>query len=140
MTWNTTTVPYMPPSYSYTCTESSLSPAPGLVENFTVNDYFINGSQISLDLDWSPPIMPNGELTPYNICIGGEPLDATEELVGTSGGHTCTSRSHLESVSYGRSYESCMVISGVAGGRGGACGLMCTQPINQCTPYTVMST
>lgn len=108
MTWNTTTVPYSPPSYSHTCIESALSPAPGLVESFTVNDYSITGSQITLDLDWSPPNMPNGVLAPYNICIGGEPLGATEELVGSSRGHTCTSRSHLESVSYGRLYDPCI--------------------------------
>ena len=107
--WNTTTVPYTPPSYSYTCTESALSPAPSLVQNFTMNLYFINGNQITLDLDWSPPSMPNGELAPYNICIGGEPLNATEDPMGSSGGHTCTSISHRESVSYdGLLFNQCM--------------------------------
>lgn len=101
MTWNTSAVPYIPPSYSYTCTESALSPAPSLVENFTVNSYSINGSEITLDLAWSPPSMPNGELAPYNICIGEQLLAPTEELIGNSRGHNimCTS-SRQESVSY----------------------------------------
>ena len=99
--WNTTIVPYLPPNYSFTCTESASSPAPSPVQNFTVNSYSIDDSQITLYMDWSPPSMPNGELAPYNICIGGEPLTPTENLMGSDDGHTCTSRPHLESVSYG---------------------------------------
>ena len=97
--WNIHSIPYVPPSYSFTCTESALSPAPSLVENFTVNSYIINGSQITMDLDWLPPSMPNGELGAYNICIGGEPLEPAERLVDSGRGHTCTSQ--LDSVSCG---------------------------------------
>ena len=96
--WNSNNIPYVPPSYSYTCAESALSPAPSLVENFTVNSYIVNGSRIILDLDWLPPSMLNGELGPYNICIGGEQLRPAERLVDSSRGHTCTSQ--RESVSH----------------------------------------
>ena len=110
--WNTSTVPYIPPSYSFACTESALSPAPSLVQDFTVNSYSTNGNQITLDMDWSPPSVPNGELVSYEICIGGEPLAPTEDPTGTDGGHTCTSRSHLESVSYGdyELFRSCTLV------------------------------
>ena len=74
VTWNRTSTPYVPPEHSYTCTESAISPAPSLVENFTVSSYSIDGPQITLDLRWSPPTMPNGVLKDYQICIGGEPL------------------------------------------------------------------
>ena len=97
--WNTTSIPYTPPSFSFTCTESTLSPAPSLVENFTINSYSIHGTQITLDMDWSPPSVPNGELAPYNICISGEPLGPDEELLVISRGRTCTSQ--RESVSCG---------------------------------------
>ena len=61
-----------------------------MVENFTVNSYKVNGSRITLDLDWSPPSSPNGVLAPYNICIGHEPLLLDEVDPGNSEGHTCT--------------------------------------------------
>ena len=98
--WNTNTVPYTPPSYSFTCTESAISPAPSPVLSFAVNDYSINDNQITLELDWLPPSMPNGELAPYNICIGGEPLAPSENQPGSGAGYTCASISQLESVSY----------------------------------------
>ena len=74
VTWNRTSTPYVPPEHSYTCTESAISPAPSLVENFTVSSYSIDGPQITLDLHWLPPTMPNGELSEYEVCIGSEPL------------------------------------------------------------------
>ena len=61
-----------------------------MVENFTVNSYKVNGSRITLNLDWSPPSSPNGVLAPYNICIGHEPLLLDEVDPGNSEGHTCT--------------------------------------------------
>lgn len=97
MIWNISNVPYTPPRYSFTCTESAVSPAPSPVRNFTVTSYSIDDNQITLDMDWTPPSMPNGELAPYNICIGGEPLAPSEEA---GGGHTCASIPHQESVSY----------------------------------------
>ena len=115
MIWNTSTVPYTPPSYSFTCIESAVSPAPSPVLNFTVASYSINDNQITLDLDWLPPSMPNGELAPYNICIGGEPLAPSKDQSRIRGGHTCASIPHLESVSYNNNYDeelhnnSCML-------------------------------
>ena len=111
MTWNLTTNPYVPPRHAYTCSQSALSPPPSLVENFTVNSYTINGSQITLDLDWSPPTMPNGQLGPYNVCIGGVPLGDMESP-DTGGGHTCTSLSKV-SIVVGRlvyTYMQCICI------------------------------
>ena len=88
VTWNDTSTPYVPPRHSYTCTESAISPAPSLVNNFTVTSYSINGSEITLDLHWLPPTMPNGELSPYEVCIGGEPL--RDDTDPDRNSYTCT--------------------------------------------------
>ena len=61
-----------------------------MVENFTVDAYEVNGSQITLNLDWTPPAIPNGVLAPYNVCIGREPLGVDETDPGSDEGHTCT--------------------------------------------------
>jgi hypothetical protein len=98
--WNTSTVPYTPPRYCFTCTESAVSPAPSPVRNFTVTSYSIDGNQITLDMDWTPPSMPNGELAPYNICIGGQPLAPSDNRMGTGEGYACSSIPHQESVRY----------------------------------------
>ena len=93
VTWNTGNLIYVPPSpknknYDYLCTESTLSPAPSLVRDLSVISYNVDSSDITLSLRWSPPSTPNGILTPYNICIGAEPLESDEE-VQPHMGHFC---------------------------------------------------
>ena len=93
VTWNTGNLVYVPlrprnRSYDYQCTESTLSPAPSLVRDLSVISYNVDSSDITLSLRWSPPSTPNGILTPYNICIGAEPLEPDEE-VHPNRGYVC---------------------------------------------------
>lgn len=92
VTWNLTNLPFIPQrflnSHDYDCSVSSLSPSPGLVRNFTINSFTALSSEITLNLSWISPSSPNGQLAPYNICIGAEPLEPQEE-VQPNRGHFC---------------------------------------------------
>ena len=86
--WNTENLPFEPDlNHEYICTKSVLSPAPSVVNNFTVVSY-IHQTEVTLDLAWYPPSVPNGELAPYNICMGEDPLKSNEE-VRQNTGHFC---------------------------------------------------
>ena len=92
VTWNSNNVLYVPnrfqTNYDYECSQSTRSPPPSLVRNFTVISYSFKFSEITLNLSWSPPLVPNGELAPYNICIGIQPLRPDEEVQPNTG-HFC---------------------------------------------------
>ena len=77
--WNSSSIPYVPPAHVYTCELSAVSPAPGFVENFTTTSFFTNGPEITLYLEWSPPMIINGQLASYEVCIGSTPLEPEEE-------------------------------------------------------------
>ena len=79
VTWNSSSIPYVPPAHLYTCELSSLSPAPSLVNNFTIVSRSINGAEVNLSFKWSPPTVINGQLASYAICIGSTPLEPEEE-------------------------------------------------------------
>ena len=76
--WNSS-IPYKLPSHSYTCMESTHPPSPSLVENITVTSCLVNVSAIALFIEWLPPSVINGELSFYDVWIGGmlRPLDNT---------------------------------------------------------------
>ena len=76
--WNSSSIPYVPPSYNYTCVESTRLPAPSLVENFTVTSCSVNDSLITLDIEWSPPSTVNGELDSYDIWMSFSIQDILE--------------------------------------------------------------
>ena len=87
--WNSDGLIYTPPPNIYKCEESVVSPAPSPVNNFKVISYHLNEVPfITLSMTWSPPSTPNGELAPYNVCIGSEPL-GPEEDVQPNTGHIC---------------------------------------------------
>ena len=84
MTWNSTNLPYVPPRLTpfhndYECSLSTLSPPPSPVTNLELISHVIRQFDITLTLSWSPPTVPNGLLAPYNVCIGTEPLEPTQE-------------------------------------------------------------
>ena len=73
----------------YTCRKSVISPAPSVVNNFTVISYELQHDlEVALDLSWYPPSASNGNLAPYNICVGEYPLRPDEE-VQPHAGHFC---------------------------------------------------
>lgn len=79
--WNDENLPFRPDlNHEYTCTESVLSPAPSAVNNFTVVSYNIHQNEVTLDLAWYPPSITNGDLAPYKICVGEDPLRPNEEV------------------------------------------------------------
>ena len=87
--WNYDNLPYRPDNnLKYECNASVISPPPSPVNNFTVVSYELQQSRIILDLEWYPPAFPIGNLAPYDICVGREPLGPNEE-VGQNTGHFC---------------------------------------------------
>ena len=94
VTWNSNNFLYVPDrfrtKYDYECSQSTRSPPPSLVRNFKVISYSVNSSKITLNLSWSPPLVPNGDLAPYDICIGAQPLQPNEEVQPHTG-HFCSS-------------------------------------------------
>ena len=98
--WNRDNLIFTPRSHIYKCEQSVVSPAPTPVNNFKVTSYNLDKEPfITLNMNWTPPLTPNGMLTPYNVCIGSEPLDS-EEVVQPNTGHIC---GNLDEV-------SCMII------------------------------
>ena len=94
MTWNTEDLSYVPSrfqtSYDYECSESTQSPSPTPVRNVTVTSFStVGSSEITINLVWMPPAYPNGELAPYNVCVGASPLEPGEEIQSNAG-HFCT--------------------------------------------------
>ena len=87
--WNSSSIPYVPSAHIYTCELSALSPAPSLVENFTVISFFTDGPEVTLSLEWSSPAIINGQLASYDICIGPISLEP-EEDVSNDGVHECS--------------------------------------------------
>lgn len=90
MTWNSSSLPYVPPrftilGYDYDCSLSTLSPSPSTVRNLNVISYAIGLVQITLKLSWSPPLFSNGELGAYDICVGIGPLEPEDELPMSTG-------------------------------------------------------
>ena len=88
-TWNSSSSLYVPPKHIYTCMESTRPPGPSLVENITVIACSIDGSNMTLYMQWSPPTVYNGELDFYDLCIGGAPLMPDEEIPN-SGDYDCS--------------------------------------------------
>ena len=70
MTWNDSSIPYVPPKHIYTCVESTRYPVPGLVEDVSITSCSSNDSDITLYLEWSPPSIIIGRLDSYDICVG----------------------------------------------------------------------
>ena len=77
ITWDSN-IPYVPPRHLYMCEQSALSPAPSLVQNITIISYFIDHAEVTMYLEWSPPLTLNGELRSYEVCIGNEKLKPTD--------------------------------------------------------------
>ena len=84
--WNSD-LAYIPPRYSYNCTESAMAPRPYPIEYLMVTSCSENASTINLSLEWSPPSIVNGRLDSYDVCIGNEPLEPDEEASNTT--HNC---------------------------------------------------
>ena len=79
--------------HNYSCTASTLSPAPSTVNNLTVTSYCFRGSdEITLDFSWSPPSTFNGVPANYNICIATEALENSQGVVPDMD-HICASES-----------------------------------------------
>ena len=81
--WDSSNIPYVPPHHPYHCVESTRPPAPSLVERITITSCLVNNSAASLQIEWSPPLVINGELDFYNIWIGRvvlQPLEEREDI------------------------------------------------------------
>ena len=77
---------YQPAMHTYFCRASTLSPAPSSVQSLNVTSYCFNRSdEIVLDFSWSPPSTFNGVPANYEVCIGSEPLEYTEEVAPNIG-------------------------------------------------------
>ena len=90
VTWNRSSIPYVPPKHTYTCIESTLYPVPGLVEDISITLCSSNDSNITLYLEWSPPSMIVGELDSYDICVGVTLVPDQEILDPDNGSHECS--------------------------------------------------
>ena len=77
ITWDSN-IPYVPTRHLYMCEQSALSPAPSLVRNIRIISYFIDHAEVTMYLEWSPPLTLNGELHSYEVCIGNEKLKPTD--------------------------------------------------------------
>ena len=87
-----------PGPYNYNCTASTLSPAPTIIENITMESYcFSSDTQVTLSFQWKPPSNFNGEPSNYTACLGTHPLNPTEDINPIPEGHFCTSHSLLVS-------------------------------------------
>lgn len=65
---------FVPNSTVYTCGVSALSPAPSVVQNFTIISYTVIRNMISLNFSWEQPLEPNGIIKNYSLCVSGEEL------------------------------------------------------------------
>lgn len=89
VTWNRSSIPYVPPKHNYTCMESTLYPVPGLVEDVSITSCSSNDSGITLYLEWSPPSTVVGELDSYDIYVGVTLLP-DQETPPDNGSHECS--------------------------------------------------
>lgn len=81
--------PYVPPKHIYTCVQSSYYQVPSLVDDLNITSCKINGSDISIELKWSPPAVIIGNLDFYDVCIGNVSLMPDQETTN-NGSHKCS--------------------------------------------------
>ena len=77
--WNSSNIPYVPPPHIYPCVKSTRPPVPSLVENINITPCLVNDSAAILHIEWSPPLVINGELDYYDLRIGRVFLQSLEE-------------------------------------------------------------
>ena len=80
--------PYIPPKHTYTCVQSTFYPVPGPIDDLSITSCSVRGSNISVELQWSPPSVIIGELHSYDICTGNIPLVPDQEIPN-NGSHKC---------------------------------------------------
>ena len=62
------------------------------MQNFTLLSYSVNGLEIVLHLEWLPPLIINGELASYDICVSIRQLEADKTVLNGDGRHECATQ------------------------------------------------